>query len=96
MWEGARRRMFEQQFHHPLEQSTEAEQLAFRDWELGHTHRGAARRLTTGLSAGDMAAAITQYYEHPADWRHAMFDRSNIAEAILRRANAAPAVPRQH
>jgi hypothetical protein len=90
MWEPPRQQAFQAQFGHPIQQSTEAEQLAFRDWELGHTLGSRARRITRGSSAGDIAAAITQYYEGPADWRHSMWDRSNIAEAIMRRATMLP------
>jgi hypothetical protein len=90
MWEPPRQRAFQEQFGHPIQQSTEEEQLAFRDWELSHSHAWAARRIPPGSSAGDIAAAITQHYEHPGDWEHAMWDRSNIAEAIMRRAIAMP------
>ena len=90
MWEPPRQHAFEAQFGHPIQQSTEAEQLAFRDWELSHTLAGAARRIPRGSSAGDIAAAITRHYEGPGDWRHAMWDRSNIAEAIMRRAMMIP------
>jgi hypothetical protein len=90
MWEPPRQHAFQEQFGHPIQQSTEAEQLAFRDWELSHSLGSRARRISQASSAGDIAAAITQHYEAPADWRHSMWDRSNIAEAIMRRANAAP------
>jgi hypothetical protein len=90
MWEPPRQRTFQEQFGHPIQQSTEAEQLAFRDWELNHSYAWAARRIPRAASAGDTAAAITRYYEGPADWEHAMWDRSNIAKAILRRARQTP------
>jgi hypothetical protein len=90
MWEPPRQRAFQAQFGHPIQQSTEEEQLAFRDWELSHTLASAARRIPRASSAGDIAAAITSRYEHPADWRHAALDRSNIAEAIMRRAMMMP------
>jgi hypothetical protein len=90
MWERERQRAFQAQFGHPIQQSTEEEQLAFRDWELSNTLAGTARRIPQASSAGDIAAAITRHYEGPADWRHAMWDRSNIAEAILRRAMQMP------
>ena len=90
MWEGPRQRTFQEQFGHPIQQSTEAEQLAFRDWELSHTYGWAARRIPRMSSAGDIAAAIAHHFEHPADWEHAMWDRSNIAEAIMRRAMSMP------
>jgi hypothetical protein len=87
-----RRRIFEQVFRHPIQQSSEREQLQFRDWELAHSYRRLARQLAGAASAGDMAAAITQVYERPGDWRHIMIDRANIAEAIMRRAREMPDV----
>jgi hypothetical protein len=105
MWEHPRQHIFQERYGHPIQQSTEAEQLDYRDWELGHTYAGRARHIPQAASAGDIAAAITHHYEGPADWQHSMWDRSNIAEAILRRAmqmpditnpNAAPVSAGQH
>jgi len=85
-----RRRTFQQVFGHPIQESTEEEQLAFRDWELAHTYASAARRIAQASSAGDAAAAITRYYEGPRDRVHPVIDRANIAEAILRRGLLMP------
>lgn len=81
-----RRRDFEQQFGHSIEQSTEAEQLQFRDWELAHGQQPAARKIARAKSAGDIAAAITIHYEAPKHKFNVAADRANIAEAILRLA----------
>lgn len=87
-----RRPAFKKVFGHPIQQSSEREQLQFRDWELAHSYPGLARQLARASSAGDMAAAITHIYEGPADWPHIMIDRANIAEAIMRRAREMPNV----
>ena len=81
-----RRRVFQQQFGYPIEKSTEEDQLAFRDWELANTLQGAARRISRARTAGDVAEAITRYYEIPQDPDRDSADRANIAEAILRLA----------
>lgn len=81
-----RRRDFDRVFGHSLDQSTEQEQLDFRDWELAHTQRSAAREIEKAKSAGDVAAAITKHYEGPRDQHREAADRANIAEAIHRRA----------
>jgi len=88
-----RRPIFQRVFGHPIQQSTEQEQLQFRDWELAHNYAWAARHIDRASSAGDIAAAVTHFYEGPADWRHAMWDRANIAEAIMRRVRQMPDVP---
>lgn len=85
-----RRRTFKQVFGHPIQESSEPEQFQFRDWELAHSYRQLARQIDGASSAGEIAAAIARIYEHPADWRHAMLDRANIAEAIMRRARQMP------
>lgn len=79
-----RRPHFHVLFKHPIEKSTEEEQLAFRDWELANTEVGAARRIAKAKSAGDIAAAITIHYERPKEKARDAADRANIAEAILR------------
>jgi len=85
-----RRRDFQRVFGHPIEQSTEDEQLAFRDWELAHTERRAARMIAHASTPGDIAAAITRYYERPAAPARDAADRANIAEAIHRLDQARP------
>ena len=81
-----RRLIFQRQFGYPIEKSSEEDQLAFRDWELANTLRGAARRISRASTAGDVAEAITRYYERPASLDRESADRANIAEAILRRS----------
>lgn len=81
-----RRLVFQRQFGYPIEKSSEEDQLAFRDWELANTLKGAATRIARARSAGDVAEAITRHYERPASLNRESADRANIAEAILRLA----------
>jgi hypothetical protein len=81
-----RRLSFQRQFGYPIEKSSEEDQLAFRDWELANTLQGAATQIARARSAGDVAEAITRYYEVPQDPDRDSADRANIADAILRLA----------
>ena len=81
-----RRITFEKVFGHPIQQSTEAQQLAFRDWELKHSYAPVARGLAKATTAGDASAIITRGYEGPKAIVSATADRANIAEAIIRLA----------
>lgn len=81
-----RRLIFQRLFGHSIEQSTEKEQLDFRDWELVHTQASAAKKISQAKTAGEIAATVTLHYERPDDKFKAAIDRANIAETILRRA----------
>jgi len=78
-----RRRIFQRLFGHRIEESTEVEQLAFRDWELANTHSSAAKRISEARTAGEVAIAITLHYEKPDDKKKRAIDRGNIADLIL-------------
>ena len=82
-----RRIQFQQQFGFPIDESSEEEQLAFRDWELAQpSFRDVQRRISRARTAGDIADAITRHYEIPDNPDQDAADRANIAEAILRLA----------
>ena len=81
----ARRRAFQRRYGHPIEQSTEAEQLDFRQWEIDNTFRHVPRHFRSARSPGDYAEVITRYYEIPANPDEDSADRANIAEAIRAR-----------
>jgi hypothetical protein len=87
-----RRPNFKKVFGHSIYDSSEREQYEFRDWELAHNYAPAARRIGRETSAGDIALAITDAYEHPAHWQQRAIDRANIAEAIMRRVRQMPDV----
>ncbi|HEU0309630.1 MAG TPA: phage tail tip lysozyme [Sphingomicrobium sp.] len=82
-----RRLDFRRLFGHPIEQSTAAEQLVFRDWELAHTEARAAKEIAKARGAGNIAAAIAIHYERPENKFQRAIDRANIAEEIIRRSN---------
>jgi len=81
-----RRRDFQKLFGHSIERSTEAEQLAFRDWERTNTEMGAAKKIAKTKSAADIAIAIAIHYERPDDKEKRAIDRANIAEEIIRKS----------
>ncbi len=82
-WHADRQADFEKTFGHRIQDSTHAEQIAFVDWELRHTEKGAGDRLSQASGVRDSAAAIRQYYERPAN-RSGMEDtwRGDRAERI--------------
>jgi len=81
-----RRRHFQRLFGRPIEKSTEAEQLAFRDWELANTEISAARKIAKAQGAANISSAIVFHYERPQDKEIRAIDRANIAEEIIRMA----------
>jgi len=89
-----RRRAFQRDFGYPIEQSTEADQLAFRRWEAKED-TDLQRALGAARTPGDHAEVITRIYEMPADPDLDSIDRANIAETIralaLARQNSKPA-----
>jgi hypothetical protein len=89
-WGRDRQRDFLSAFGHPIQQSTEDEQLRFRRHELLNREQAAARHIASAKSAGDYAAAITNHYERPNPKNRARDadDRANLAEAILAAARA--------
>ena len=80
-----RRLDFERQYGHPIEQSTEQEQLGFRDWELENTERRRAQRISRQTTPGDIAATITHEFLRPGEAQQDAADRANIANEINRR-----------
>lgn len=88
-----RRRTFEREMHVPIEQSTEDQQLRFREWELDNTHAKAGKAIEdaikSGASAGAISDLITSLYENPKHPEAQARFRSAIAEEIARRARLA-------
>lgn len=66
-WHPDRQANFKKQFGKDIKGSTLEEQLAFVDWELRNTEKGAGNRLMGATNAGDAASIVSQYYERPAD-----------------------------
>jgi hypothetical protein len=69
-----------------IENSTREQQYQFRDWELTVTERPAKARIDAAVSAGDKAHAISSAYLRPFEKERQAAERSNLAEAIARRA----------
>jgi hypothetical protein len=84
-----RRLVFEREMYVPIEQSTEAEQFGFRDWELANTHKGAQKAIEKAQTAGEKAAAMTRFYERPHNKDEKAKYRAALAEEIARRARIA-------
>lgn len=86
-----RRIPFQERYGHPIEQSTEEEQLDFRDWELRNSYANVRRRLDAEQartdrppSAGRMSDIIMRYYESPREQERNGIDRRNIANELIR------------
>jgi hypothetical protein len=90
-WEKlGRAKDFEAIFKIPIENSTRAQQHAFREWELSqHTFGTAKRLIDSAVGAGAKAEAISRRYLRPGKEQlvkdRTAADRANIAEAIIRR-----------
>jgi hypothetical protein len=84
-----RRIDFAEVMHVPIEQSTLAQQHAFRDWELTHKEATAKRLIDAAIGAGAKAEAISRKFLRPGqnevERTLTAKDRANIAEAIMRR-----------
>ncbi len=82
-WNGSRRAAFASQYGHDVRQGSFAEQLAFMQWELTHSEKGAGdmiRRQTTARGAG---GAHSRYFERPQDVEGNVAVRGNMAEQML-------------
>jgi len=66
-WHPDRQANFKKVFGKDIKESTLEEQIAFVDWELRNTEKGAGGRLMGANSAGDAASIVSQYYERPKD-----------------------------
>ena len=66
-WHRDRQLNFQKVFGHDIRSSTREEQLAFAQWELTHSEAGAGQKLRHASTAYDAGAAVSRYYERPAD-----------------------------
>jgi hypothetical protein len=87
-WEPPRQRRFLQSFGYPIQKGSEQDQLDFIDIELAKPEYeyGNARRIAREQGAGNMAAAVMERYERPAEYvrPRGRIDRANLAEALRR------------
>ncbi len=81
-WHPDRQANFERFAGHPIQGSTFEEQLKFVQHELTHTESAAADRLRATTTAREAGAAVSRYYERPADREGEASRRGSLAEQI--------------
>jgi hypothetical protein len=82
-WWPDRQAQFQKIFGKSIKGSSFMEQLAFVDWELGHTEAKAGNLLRGAGSARDAGAIVSRYYERPAAVQEAMNKRGGMADALV-------------
>lgn len=88
-WHPDRQAEFQKKFGKPIQGSTMDEQLAFMHHELTQgKEKGAGDKLRQAKSAEDAAAAVSKYYERPADKEGEAAKRGQLAAAMMK--NDAP------
>ena len=88
-WHGDRQADFQKIFGHPIQQATADEQLQFVQWELTHTESNAGNRLKQSKTAEEAGAAVSKYYERPADREANALNRGRLAAGIAGASDAA-------
>jgi hypothetical protein len=83
-WHPDRQAKFKELYGKDIRGSTMQEQVAFVNWELRNTEKGAGDRLANARGAGEAASIVSQYYERPAD---------RMGEAARRAATAQGMAP---
>lgn len=91
-WHPDRQANFRRAFGKDIKDSTYAEQLAFVQWELTNTEKGAGDALRATQGSGQAASAISRLYERPADADGEAAKRARASHAWLRQPDPAPAV----
>ncbi|WP_337137680.1 phage tail tip lysozyme [Sphingomonas aquatica] len=80
-----RRENFRKRYGHPIEQSTEAEQIDFALYEIRHDpyeSRQYQKALRGARTQGDLAAGYARYVERPANPDRDSAERAAVAEAM--------------
>lgn len=90
-WHGDREAVFKQLFGHDLAHSNLDEQLEFVNWELRNSEARAGNALQGTGGAGDSGAVVSALYERPKDTFGQAHLRSEDAERIFARQQAAAA-----
>jgi Phage tail lysozyme len=81
-WHADRQANFKKAFGKDIRGSSLEEQLAFVDWELRNSEKGAGNRLKGARSAEDAAGIVSQYYERPAATQVEIARRAGIASGM--------------
>lgn len=81
-WHPDRQTLFERIFGKPLKGATIEDQLAFVDWELRNTEKGAGQALAGASTVGDATRVFMGQYERPASMA-SVDDRTARAAASI-------------
>ena len=81
-WHPDRQKRFKSIFGKDIRDSSKEEQLAFVDWELKNSHKGAGIRLKKATSAAEAGGIVTRGYEIPAALEKESNARSALAESF--------------
>ena len=81
-WHPDRQAAFQQMTGHSIRGSSYADQLRFVQYELTHGESGAAARLRSASTASEAGAAVSRYYERPADVSGEASRRGALAQRI--------------
>ncbi len=92
-WHPDRQANFQKFTGHSIKGSSFEEQLKFVQHELTHTESAAGNRLKSATSARDAGAAVSRYYERPADREGEASRRGERAEQILSGYRPTPSTP---
>ena len=91
-WHPDRQAEFKKKFGKDIKGSTIEEQMAFMHYELTEgKERKAGNKLRGTKTAEDAAAAVSKYYERPADKEGEAAKRGQMAVAMMGNAPASPA-----
>jgi hypothetical protein len=82
-WHADRQSAFKKWSGIDIRNSTQEQQLAFVDYELRHGEATAGRMLAATNTAEDAGAAVSRYYERPADVEGEAATRGNIAAMLM-------------
>ena len=64
-WRDSRRSKFQEVMGKPIEGSSFEDQLAYVDWELRHTEKSAAQKLSQTKTYEEATEVVAQHYERP-------------------------------
>jgi hypothetical protein len=81
-WHPNRQAIFRKVIGTDVGQASFQQQLAFVDWELKNSERAAGERLRGTRTAAEAGAAVSQYYERPADREREAGKRASAAAQL--------------
>lgn len=84
-WHPDRQANFKKAMGKDIRGSSLADQVAFVDWELRNTEKGAGNKLANARSAREAGGIVSKYYERPKDVEGNVRRRGGYAELIAGR-----------